>query len=124
MGDTLVAVIIAEDTDRIEGWQYSGALIYDLKAPNSSPKQRIPLIGRIIADSRAVDVMSTHEGIILNHDGMHLVTTGPGDGGMLMETCRSIIAMDRANNGEGEPMGSQIYETFLRRENKNHRASP
>ena len=99
--DTLVAVVIAEDTDRIEGWQYIGALIYELKEPNSSPQQRIPLIGRILADSRAMDVMSTH-----NSDGMHLVMTGLGDRGMLMETCRSIIAMDRASNGEGEPMGS------------------
>ena len=32
---------------------------------------------------------------------------------MLMETCRSIIAMDCANRGEVEPMGKQIYETFL-----------
>ena len=37
---------------------------------------------------------------------------GPGDGGMLMETCRNIIAIYHANSREMEPMGSQIYETF------------
>ena len=90
--DTLVAVVIAEDASRKEGWQYSGALIYDLKAPNSSPQPRIPLIGSMIADNRAVDVMSIHEGLIINGTGMHMVLAGPGDGGMLLETCRSIIA--------------------------------
>ena len=35
---------------------------------------------------------------------------------MSMETCMSIVAMDHANSGEEEPMGSQIYETFLHTE--------
>ena len=32
---------------------------------------------------------------------MHMAIAGPGDGGMLMEACHSIIAMDHANNDEG-----------------------
>ena len=32
--DTLMAVVIAEDADREEGWQYTGVLLYDLKIPN------------------------------------------------------------------------------------------
>ena len=47
---------------------------------------------------------------------MNLVMTGPGDGGMLMETCRSIVAFDRANSGEVEPTVRQIYETFCHSE--------
>ena len=35
--DTLMAVVIAENTDRQEGWQYTGALLYDLKIPNPGP---------------------------------------------------------------------------------------
>ena len=35
--DTLMAVVIAENTDREEGWQYTGALLYDLKIPNPGP---------------------------------------------------------------------------------------
>ena len=38
--------------------------------------------------------------------------TGSGDGTILMDTCRAIIATDQANKGEMEPMGRQIYETF------------
>ena len=87
-----------------------------MKVPNSSHQPCIPLIGRIIADSRAVDVMSTHEGIILNEDRMHMVMAGPGDGVMLMETCHSIIAMERTNDEVGEAMVSQNYETFLHNE--------
>ena len=51
--------------------------------------------------------MSTHKGIILNSNGMHMVMMGSGDKGMLMETGRSIIAMDHPNKGEGDPMGSR-----------------
>ena len=40
--DTLVAVVIAEDIDREEGWQYTGALLYDLKVPNPGPQQHVP----------------------------------------------------------------------------------
>ena len=56
--DTLVAVMVAEDIDRKEGWQYSGVLIYDMKIPNTRPRLHPPLIGRIIADHRAVDVIN------------------------------------------------------------------
>ena len=104
--DTLVAIVVAEDTDREVGW-------HDLKMPNPGPQQPVPLSGRISGSSKAVDVMSTHDGIAINYDGMYLVMTGPGDGCMLMETCRSIIVIDHAINGEVEPMGRQIYETFL-----------
>ena len=41
--DTLVAVMIAEDIDRKEGWQYSVALVYEMKAPNIRPQPRPPL---------------------------------------------------------------------------------
>ena len=41
-----------------------------------------------------------------------MVMAGPWDGGMLMEACRSIIAMDCANSDEVETLGKQIYETF------------
>ena len=34
-----------------------------------------------------------------------------------METCRSIVDIDRTNSGEAEPMGRQIYETFRHRPN-------
>ena len=67
--------------------------------------QCVPLIGRISGDIIAVDVMSTHDGVTINNDGMHLVMTGLGDGSILMETCRSIVAIDRANSGEAERMG-------------------
>ena len=73
-----MAVVVAEDTDREEGRQYSGGLIYDLKVPNPGPKQRVSLIGRISGDIIAVDVMSTHDEIAINYDGMYLVMTGPG----------------------------------------------
>ena len=56
--DTLVAVMIGEDIDRKEGWQYIGVIIYDMKIPNTRPRLHPPLIGRIIAEHRAVDVMS------------------------------------------------------------------
>ena len=56
--DKLMAVVIAENTDREEGWQYTGALLvqytgallYDLKIPNPGPQQRVPMIGRISGD--------------------------------------------------------------------------
>ena len=32
--DTLMAVVIAENTNRGEEWQYTSALLYDLKIPN------------------------------------------------------------------------------------------
>ena len=59
-----------------------------------------------------MDAMSTHDGVTINNDGMHLVVTRPGDGGMMMETSRSIFAIDHANSGEVEPMRNQMYETF------------
>ena len=31
-----------------------------------------------------MDVMSSHDGLAINNDGMHLVMTGLGDGGMLV----------------------------------------
>ena len=111
--DTLMAVIIAEDADRDEGWQYNGALLYDLHIPDTGPCQRVPMIGRIKRDSRAVDAMSNQDGIIINNGGIHLIVTGPGDGTLLMDVCRALIATDRANKGEVEPMGRQIYEIFL-----------
>ena len=70
--DTLVAVMIAEEINRKEGWQYSGALIYNMKILSTRHQPRPPLVGRIIADHRAVDVMSKYEGIILHEDGMHI----------------------------------------------------
>ena len=88
--DTLLAVVIAENTDREKGWQYTGALLYDLRIPNPGPQQQVPMIGRISRDSRAVDAMSNHDGIVVNYEGLHLVMTGPGDGSMLMETCHRI----------------------------------
>ena len=79
-----MAVVVAEDTDREEGRQYSGGLIYDLKVPNPGPKQRVSLIGRISGDIRAGDVMSSHDGVTINNNGMHLVMMGLGDIGMLV----------------------------------------
>ena len=64
-----MAVVIAENTDREEGWQYTGALLYDLKIPNPGPQQRVTMIGRISGDCRAVDVMSNHDGIVVNYGG-------------------------------------------------------
>ena len=82
--DAPMAVVVAEDTDREEGRQYSGGLLYDLKVPNPGPKQRVSLIGRISGDIIAMDVMSSHDGVTINNVGMHLVMTGLGDGGMLV----------------------------------------
>jgi hypothetical protein len=62
----------AEDVNRKEGWQYSGALIYDMKTHSTRHQPRPPLIGRIIDDHRAMGVMSNYEGIILQEDGMHI----------------------------------------------------
>ena len=42
-----------------------------------------------------------------------MIVTGPGDGTILMDACRAIIATDRGNKVEVEPMGRQIYETFM-----------
>ena len=47
---TLVAVMIAEDTDTEEGSQYSGVLIYDMKTSDNTPHLHPPLVGRIITD--------------------------------------------------------------------------
>ena len=71
------------------------------------------MIGRIIGDSRAIDAMSNQDGSIVNNGRLHLVVTGPGDGNIIMDTCMAIIAADRTNQGEVEPMGRQIYEIFL-----------
>ena len=35
---TLVAVLIIEDNDRKEQWQNCGALVYNLRTPNTRPK--------------------------------------------------------------------------------------
>ena len=63
------------------------------------------MIGRISGDSRAIDAMSNQDGIIINNGGLNLVMTGPGDGSILMDTYRAIIATDHANKGEAELMG-------------------
>jgi hypothetical protein len=44
---------------------------------------------------------------------MHLVVLRHDDGGRLMETCKSIITTDRANEGGMMPVGSQSHKTFL-----------
>ena len=60
--DTRVAVFVAEDTNREEGWQYTGALLYDLKVPKPGPRQRVQLIGKRTGDSRVMDVTAPMTG--------------------------------------------------------------
>ena len=43
--ESLVAVLIIEDSDKKEQWMNSGALVYDLRTPNTRPKSGPPLIG-------------------------------------------------------------------------------
>ena len=47
---TLVAVLIIEESDRKEQWQNCGALVYELRTPNTRPKSRPPLIGTMFTD--------------------------------------------------------------------------
>ena len=54
---TLVAVMIAEGTDTEEESHYSGLLIYDMKSSNQPPHMSPPLIGRVIAEPPAVNVL-------------------------------------------------------------------
>ena len=110
---TLVAFLIIEDNDRKEQWQNCGALVYDLRTPNTRPKSGPPLIGTKFTDDRATVVLGSYGCVILNEVGMSMEMAGPGDMDRLMEICRGIVTENNADSDTGVDMVCQIYETFL-----------
>ena len=96
----LVAAMIVQDTDTEEESHNSGILIYDMKPSNPQHHMDPPLIGRIIGDRQAVDVLQNYKGLLLHKEGMHMVIAGPADGSQLLEICHGIVAMDCGRGDE------------------------
>ena len=75
--ESLFAVLIIEDSDRQEQWLNFGALVYDLRTPDTRPKPRPPLIGTMTTDARTAVVLSRYGGVVLNEIGMRMDMMGP-----------------------------------------------
>ena len=107
--ESLVAVLIIENSDRKEKWMNCGPLIYDLRTLDNRPKSRPPLIGTTV-------VLGRYEGVFLNGIGMRMEMMGPGDIIRLRETCEGIVTENNADSDAGGDLVDQIHETFLNNE--------
>ena len=56
-----------------------------------------PLIGRVIAEPPAVEVLKRYEGLLLHDTGMHMVVLGEDEGRQLMDVCPDI-SLEKLHN--------------------------
>ena len=59
--ESLIAVLIIEDNNRKEQWLNCGALVYDLRPPDTRHKLCPPLIGTMTTDTRTAVVLSCYD---------------------------------------------------------------
>ena len=103
--ELLIAVLIIEDNNREEQWLNWGALVYDLRAPDTRHKLCPSLIGTMATDTRTATILSCYEDITLNGVGMRMELIGPGDMTRMQEICEGIGA---ENNIDGDARSNQI----------------